>query len=140
MKSKHKKSTTDRPAKINAVAPKLEGSNNPSYANDTTAIETAKALFDQIGVGKGHAVHISHRDNNDHTQRALRRLVAEARKEGVAIINLGDGQGYYIADPDNQEDRDSLNHMIRSMLHRASEIEAAAYAMAEAVGGRYMDI
>ena len=137
MKKQHKKSAT-RPAKIN-VAQNGEGSGNPS-SNDITARTRAEALFAQIGVGRGHAVHISHRDNNDHVQRELRRLVAEARKNGAAIINLGDGNGYYYADLNNQDDRDALTRMIRTMIHRASEIEDAAYAMAEAVGGRYMDI
>ena len=87
----------------------------------------AQILFDRIGTGKKNAVRVSNRDN-----REFRRLVSQANKNGDVIINNGDG--YYRAGPD---DKDEVNHYVRSELHRAQEIEDKAYAMKDAYYGRY---
>ena len=100
----------------------------------------AEILFDKIGTGKEHAVKVSHRDNNDVTAREFRRLVSEANKQGDAIINEGDGMGYYRPNMERPEEAEAAQHYINSLLSKADKLEQTAYGIASKLGGRYMTL
>ena len=117
------------------------GTQIPRQDHGTTpkAKSRAEILFDKIGTGKEHAVRVSHRDNNNTVARELRELVANANRNGDAIINEGDGKGYYRPDISRPEEADAARHYINSLLSRASKLTDSAYGIASALGGRYMD-
>lgn len=113
---------------------------NQDYGTTPEEKSEAQILFEKIGTGKEHAVKVSHRDNNDRTAREVRRLVQIANNNGDAIINEGDGSGYYRPNMERPEEADAARHYINSLLSRAKKHENTAHCMAEALGGRYMVI
>ena len=98
----------------------------------------AQILFDRIGTGKEHAVKVNSRDNNNVIARELRGLIAKANQNGDAIINDGDGCGYYRPNLDRPEEADAARHYVNSLLSRADKLEKSAYGIAETLGGRNM--
>ena len=70
----------------------------------------AEELFEMIGTGKENAVKVSQRNNNNSVAREFRRLVAEANKQGDAIINDADGKGYYRPDMKRPEEAEAAQH------------------------------
>lgn len=100
------------------------------YSITPKAKSHAEILFDKIGTGKEHAVKVSHRDNNDVTAREFRRLVSEANKHGDAIINEGDGAGYYRPNMERPEEAEAAQHYVNSLLSKADKLEQTAYSIA----------
>lgn len=55
-------------------------------------------ILDYIGIGKDHAVTRSRLcELAGMPDRKVRKLIADARKEGTTILNDQDGRGYYIS-------------------------------------------
>lgn len=102
---------------------------NQDYGTTPVEKSEAERLFDKIGTGAYYAVR---RPSNPRTDRALRRLIADANKAGDYIIN--DGSGYFRA---GEEDRVELEHYVRAELHRANEIRDKAIAMSLGYNRRY---
>lgn len=127
--SQHKKKSTPS----GALIPKQDHSITPEEKSE------AQILFEKIETGKEHAVKVSHRDNNDRTAREVRRLVQIANNSGDAIINEGDGSGYYRPNMERPEEAEAARHYINSLLSRAKKHENTAQCMSEALYGRYMN-
>ena len=78
----------------------------------------AKALFDNIGYGREKMVV---RPSGKHIDRALRRMINKANKDGDCIINVGSG-GYYRPTPGTPADEKELDEYLFTELHRARDI------------------
>lgn len=111
-----------------------------NYSITTKGKSHAEALFDMIGTGKENAVRVSHRNNNNTVAREFRQLVADANKQDDAIINDGDGKGYYRPNMERPEEVDAARHYINSLLSKADKLEQTAYGIASKLGGRYMTL
>lgn len=102
---------------------------NHDYGTTPAEKSEAERLFDKIGTGAYYAVK---RPSTERVDRQLRKLIAEANKNGDFIIN--DGSGYFRA---GDEDREELEHYVREELHRAKEIRDKAIAMSLGYNRRY---
>lgn len=120
------------------TAPNGKGNNPINYNTDEPT--EAEKQFMKIGTGKSQAVKMSHRDNNNSTARAFRLLVQRANANGDCIINDGDGAGYYRPNLEDEKELDAAKRYIRSLNAKAMTMQNTAQAMAEAIGGRYMNI
>lgn len=85
----------------------------------------AQYLFEKIGKGRRNGVS---RPSHMASDRALRRLISEANKQGDIIIPLETG-GYYRPDLSVPEERAEANIYLRKELHRIRELEEKAFAM-----------
>lgn len=103
--------------------------NNHDHGTTPEAVSRAEVLFEMIGTGPGRAVR---RPKDPRTDRALRRLIAEANKKGDCIINVGGG--YYRA---GEDDEPAVRRYLLANYHRAKEINETTDAMREAYYGRY---
>ena len=85
----------------------------------------AEALFRHIGMGRENAIQ---RPANKSTDRALRKLIAEANESGSrVIINVGDG--IYMARPWVEEEVRELNEYVNKEKSRAKQIFRKAIRM-----------
>lgn len=89
----------------------------------------AERLFERIGTGAGHAIR---RPGDAKTDRALRRLIAEANKQGDCIIN--NGEGYYRA---GAEDRAEFELYLQKEMHRIRESKLKVIRMSVAYNRRF---
>ena len=56
-------------------------------------------ILDYIGTGKENAVTREQLEMRmGLPDRTIRNMIETARREGVVIVNKGDGEGYYISD------------------------------------------
>ena len=100
------------------------------YGTTPEAKSEAEMLFDKIGTGMARAVK---RPADRRTDRALRRLIAEANQSGNDCIISG-STGYY-----RPTDDDSVEAEIyfASERHRARAIMRKVRMMEEVFNGRY---
>lgn len=77
----------------------------------------ARELFGKIGTGKEQAVG---RPADPYLDRALRRLIEKANREGDCIIS--GKRGYYRPDICRPEEEQEAEHVIAAELHRARAI------------------
>lgn len=131
MKFGKEKMTAGAPAKMKPTVTGEQTKPAAPLYEYITAKSWAESVFARMGKGRQNAVYVNGRDAYDLDVRAFKKMIADARKNGVPIVSGRDGT-YWIADMDDPEDREAVEHQIRSLLSRAREIEAAAYAMADA--------
>lgn len=75
-------------------------------------------ILDHIGIGKANAVTREELTQRlSLTDRKIRNMIEDARREGALIINAGDGTGYYLSD--NLED---LKRQLKMNHNRAMSI------------------
>lgn len=91
---------------------------------------SAEMLFSMIG-DREHAVK---RPKDKNIDRKLRDLVEQAQLNGELIINVGDGNGYWKADPHNPEDMMAYRHYINGKKSRVRKHARSIRAMEQTVG------
>ena len=80
-----------------------------------------------LSCGQENAVPLSHiKSMTGMKGRTIRRMIASERLAGVPILS-DCSTGYYLAENDGEKER-----FVRSMRHRAREIERAAEAIERA--------
>lgn len=89
----------------------------------------AEILFDKIGTGAAHAVR---RPKDAKVDRQLRRLIADANKNGDCIIN--DGSGYFRP---GEDDDLAFEAYCAAERHRGWEIIHKVNRMEEVFERRY---
>ena len=86
----------------------------------------ADALFNQIMMGKENAVP---RPSNQSVDRALRKRIEEAQKNGRVIINDDDKVGYYEPDWSDEVQVLAYRHYINKQKSRIKAHADAIWAM-----------
>ena len=93
-------------------------STNP---NCSKPVANKFSICDYIGIGKENAKSRRQLKEELHiSDRKIRKYIHDARLEGVPIINTG--SGYYIADPESEEDIEELYVFISLMRSRVLDI------------------
>ena len=97
----------------------------------------ADALFNQIMMGKENAVP---RPSDQNVDRALRKKIEKAQKNGRVIINDDDKVGYYEPDWSDEAQVLAYRHYINKLKSRIKAHAAAIWAMertaADALSGQ----
>lgn len=99
------------------------------YGTTPGAKLEAEMLFNMIGTGAYYAIK---RPKNRMTDRALRRMIADANMSGDCIIN--DGSGYFRP---GEEDELVFEEYAAKERHRAREILKKINRMEQAFERRY---
>ena len=79
-------------------------------------------IMDKIPVGHENAVTRQQLCiSTGMNDRRIRRAIAEARRE-IIILNLQDGNGYYIPDMEDDVDKAELKRFVKQEEHRLKSI------------------
>lgn len=125
------------PAKNARAAGNHEAATPKRHFDYIRTSEAVKDAADRIieRILDGATVKVSCRDNNDYLQRLVRAKISEARQSGIPILVTT--EGYRLAGPD---DKDEVDRLVASMMHRANEIMDAAMGMAHGYKFDYMEV